>query len=476
MYMRINGTDVPSLGGTWREVVNPASGEVIDRVPDGLPADVNSAVDSAETAFSSWSDKTERQRGILFFRAATHVREEVVPLARLLTMEQGKPLAQAIDEIRGFCNILEFYAGIASHPPGDTIRLGVQGDCMVVREPLGICGAIIPWNMPGIIMGWKIGPALLSGNTVIVKPSSTTPLTNLRLAVLMEEAGFPRGVLNIVTGGAESVGETILSHPAIKKVSFTGSIATGSRIREICGTCGKDVTLELGGSDPMIVMDDAIIQKAVEGAFRGRFYNAGQICTAVKRLYLHQNIAESFIELLKLKVEQIRVGNGLIPQIDMGPLQNQRQFEAISEIVTTVKDDEGGTIIAGGNPLQGEEFGKGYFYQPTLVTDVASDSRLLTDEVFGPVLPIIIVPDLDTAIHEANSTRFGLGASVWTRDLTTVKRVFKEVRAGIIWVNRHLTVPPEIPFGGTGESGSGRENGYRAMDNYSQTKTLFIGW
>lgn len=476
MYMRMNGTDVPSLGGAWRDVINPASGEVIDQVPDGIPADVDRAVAAAGTAFRSWSGKTERQRGTLLFRAAAHVREEVVPLARLLTTEQGKPLAQATDEIRGFCNILEFYAGIAARPSGDAIHLGGNDDCMVVREPLGICGAIIPWNMPGIIMGWKIGPALLSGNTVIVKPSSTTPLTNLKLAVLMEEAGIPEGVLNIVTGGGESVGETILSHPAIHKVSFTGSVATGSRIREICGACGKDVTLELGGSDPMIVMDDAILGKAVDGALRGRFYNAGQTCTAAKRLYLHQKIADTFIDLLRVKVAQLRVGNGLHPQIDMGPLQNRQQFDVIAEMVADVKDKGEGTIIAGGNPLSGEESGKGYFYQPTLVTDVASDSRLLTDEVFGPVLPIVRVPDLDTAIQEANSTRFGLGASVWTRDLTTVKRVFSEVRAGIVWVNRHLTVPPEIPFGGTGESGTGRENGYRAMDNYTRTKTLFIGW
>jgi succinate-semialdehyde dehydrogenase/glutarate-semialdehyde dehydrogenase len=236
------------------------------------------------------------------------------------------------------------------------------------------------------------------------------------------------------------------------------------------------MTLELGGSDPMIVMDDAIIPDAVSGALRGRFYNAGQTCTAVKRLYLHKDIAGSFIAQLTMKVKLLHLGNGLDPVTDMGPLQNRQQYEAISEIVETTKERGEGTVITGGSPLQGEEFRSGYFYQPTLVADVPPDSRLLTEEVFGPVLPIMTVPDLDTAIREANSTRFGLGASVWTRDIGTVKRVFREVRAGIIWVNRHLTVPPEIPLVGTMESGSGSENGYRAIDEYTRTRTLFIGW
>jgi succinate-semialdehyde dehydrogenase/glutarate-semialdehyde dehydrogenase len=410
------------------------------------------------------------------FHAAENVRKQHKDLAALLTTEQGKPLAESADEVRGFANILEFYAGISAQPSGDTIRLGAAGDCMVVREPLGVCGAIIPWNMPVIIMGWKIGPALLAGNTVVLKPASTTPLTNLRLGKILDDSGLPPGVLNIVTGSGEVVGESLVKHSAVRKISFTGNVTTGRRIREIAHPELRALTLELGGSDPMIVMDDADIGKAVEGAVRGRFYNAGQVCTAVKRLYLHEKIADPFIRKLKDRIEGLHVGNGLEPATDMGPLNSIRQRDRIAGMLDETRDRNSGTILTGGSVLQEGSLNKGYFYCPTLVTDVVPGSRLVTDELFGPVLPVITVPDLGTAIHEANNTRFGLGASIWTSNLASAKRAFDEIQAGIIWVNRHLTIPPEVPFGGTNDSGTGRENGYHALDQYSETKTLFLNW
>jgi betaine-aldehyde dehydrogenase len=391
-------------------------------------------------------------------------------------MEQGKPLREATDEVRGFCNVLEFYSGLSSQPAGDAVRLGSQGDCMVLHEPLGVCGAIIPWNMPVLIMGWKTAPALLAGNTMVLKPSTTAPLTILSISAILEKAGLPPGVLNIVTGSGSSTGEAIITHPSVQKVSFTGSCATGCRVRELAGYRNKEVVLELGGSDPMIVMDDADVQKAVEGALRGRFYNAGQTCTAVKRLFVHKDIAGSFISQLKVRVESLHVGNGLDPKVEMGPLNNRQQFDILSGIMKSVKENGEGTIITGGSPVKGEGYNNGYFFGPTLVRDVAADSSLLTREIFGPILPVVVFPDLDTAISQANQSPYGLGASVWTSDLATVKRVFQDVHAGIIWVNRHLTVPPEIPFGGTKESGIGRENGHRAIDGYTRTKTLFLGW
>jgi succinate-semialdehyde dehydrogenase/glutarate-semialdehyde dehydrogenase len=391
-------------------------------------------------------------------------------------MEQGKPLREATDEVRGFCNVLEFYAGLSSQPAGDAVRLGSQADCMVLHEPLGVCGAIIPWNMPVLIMGWKTAPALLAGNTMVLKPSTTAPLTILSISAILEKAGLPPGVLNIVTGSGGSTGEAIITHPSVQKVSFTGSCATGCRVRELAGSRNKEVVLELGGSDPMIVMDDADVQKAVEGALRGRFYNAGQTCTAVKRLFVHKDIAGSFISQLKVRVESLHVGNGLDPKVEMGPLNNQQQYDTLSGIIKSVKENREGTILTGGSPVKGEGYDNGYFFEPTMVGDVADDSSLLTGEIFGPILPVVVFPDLDTAISQANRSPYGLGASVWTRDLATVKRVFQDVNAGIIWVNRHLTVPPEIPFGGTKESGIGRENGHRAIDGYTRTKTLFLGW
>ena len=476
MQMIIGGKETGSGSGGEFSVRNPATGEVIGTAPAGTGDDVGAAVDAARDAGAGWAKKTVRERGIILFRAAAAVREKHQDLARLLTMEQGKPLREATDEVRGFANILEFYAGISASQSGEAVRLGAAGDCMVVREPLGVCGAIIPWNMPVLIMGWKTGPALLAGNTLVLKPASTTPLTSLKIAGILGEAGLPPGVLNMVTGSGEVVGEAIAGSPGIRKLSFTGEAKTGERVRALAAGHAKELVLELGGSDPMIVMDDADIAKAAEGAVRGRFYNAGQTCTAVKRLFVHEKIAEPFNRALKARIEALAVGNGLGSKIDMGPLNNPAQRDRIAELVEGVRHNDEGMVVTGGCPLKGRAFEDGYFYRPTLVTGAAPGSRLLREEVFGPVLPVTTIHDLDEGIREANATRFGLGASVWTKDIGNVRRVFAEVEAGIIWVNRHLTVPPEVPFGGVKESGSGRENGQQAFESYSRTKTLFLGW
>jgi betaine-aldehyde dehydrogenase len=476
MQMRIGGKEGASPDERWINVKNPATGKQIDRVPLGSAEDIDGAVDAAAAAFESWKKKSMRERGMILFHAAEKVREQYKGLARLLTMEQGKPFREAMDEVRGFANILEFYAGISAQPSGETVRLGTAGDCLVTREPLGVCGAIIPWNMPVLIMGWKVGPALLAGNTMVVKPASTTPLTNLRLAEILDAAGLPPGVLNVVTGSGDVVGEALVTHPEVRKISFTGNCATGARIRELAAAHVKDLTLELGGSDPMIVMDDADLDKAVEGAIRGRFYNAGQTCTAVKRLYIHEKIAGIFVQKLQHRAGALNVGNGLGPKTDMGPLNSAVQRDRIAQMVDRTRERGDGTILTGGAVVRGKAYEPGYFYHPTLVTDVVPESCLMKDEVFGPVLPVMAVPDLETAIAAANSTRYGLGASVWTKNLHTAKKVFDEVQAGIVWVNRHLTVPPEVPFGGMRESGIGRENGYHAVEQYSRTRTLFLGW
>jgi acyl-CoA reductase-like NAD-dependent aldehyde dehydrogenase len=311
---------------------------------------------------------------------------------------------------------------------------------------------------------------------MVAKPASTTPLTTLCIARILEEAGLPPGVLNIVTGYGDDVGEALVSHPGIAKVSFTGSCATGARVRELAAVHPKELILELGGSDPMIVMDDADPEQAAEGAVRGRFYNAGQTCTAVKRIYVQEKIAPEFTRILKERIDALNVGNGLGPKTDMGPLNSAAGRERIEQIVGQVRDKNEGTIVAGGTILRGKAYEPGFFYHPTLVTDVVPKSCLVTEEVFGPVLPVMTVPDLDSAIAAANASRYALGASVWTKNLHTVKRVFDEVQAGVVWANRHLTLPPEVPFGGMGESGTGRENGHHAVEQYSRTKTLLMNW
>ena len=476
MDMLINGIPSRAADDSWTDVNNPATGEYLDRVPRATRDDVNAAVEAAGAAFLLWSEKTSRERGTLLYKAAELIRRDHKELAKLLTMEQGKPLRESTDEVRGCANILEYYASIAGLPAGEAISLGKAGDCIVTRVPFGVCGAIIPWNMPVIIMGWKIGPALLAGNTLVLKPASTAPLTNIRIAGFFTEAGLPAGVLNVVTGPGETTGAALAGNTNVKKISFTGNIATGQKIREMAGNRLASLTLELGGSDPMIVMADADIGKAVDGAIRGRFYNAGQICTAVKRLYVHEKIAAEFTRQLTVRIESLKIGNGLEPHIDMGPLNSGEQLGRICAAVEGTTEREEGTVKVGGSRPSGTGYDRGFFYTPTLISDVAPDAAILKEEVFGPVLPVVTVPDLATAIKEANRSKYGLGASVWTKDAGTIRQVFSEVHAGIVWVNRHLTVPPEIPFGGTEESGIGRENGSKALDSYTQSKTLYLGW
>ena len=476
MEMRIGGRELQSVSGRWIPVTNPANGEEIGRVPRGETSDVDLAVDEAETAFDSWASRTIRERGMILAKGAAHVRQRVDELSRLLTAEQGKPLKEAVDEIRGFANILEYFNGISGAMQGDLINLDRAGDAIVVRKPIGVCGAIIPWNMPAIIMGWKIAPALLAGNTMVFKPASVTPLTNLLLAEILETAGLPPGVLNIVTGRGEDVGEEMVRHPAIRRISFTGDTDTGRVIRGLASDHLKELSLELGGSDPMVVWKDADIERAVAGAVRGRFYNAGQTCTAVKRLYVHQEIAGEFTKRLAKAVEGLRVGNGLFQGVDMGPLCGSLPKERIVQLMDEVHSECQGDIISGGSSLTGPEYDRGYFFAPTIVREPSPDCVLLRTEVFGPVLPVISFPDLDSAIRHANDTNFGLGASIWTRDLSIVKEFFSSVQAGLVWVNRHQVVPPELPFGGVKESGIGRENGIDAFYSYTRTKSLYIGW
>lgn len=475
MQMRIGGAEVAGTDERWMPVINPATGEEIDRVPEGTLYEVDDAANAADAAFPSWAARSARERGILLSRGAALVRERYEDLARLLTMEQGKPLRDAIDEVRGFANVLEYYAGLSSSLTGEYIPLGSAGDALVAREPLGVCGAIIPWNMPALLMAWKVAPALVAGNVMVFKPASQTPLTSLTLARILEEGGLPPGVLNVVTGRGEVVGEGLVCHPRVQKISFTGDVETGMRVQELAAGSLKKVVLELGGSDPMIVWKDADIEKAVAGALRGRFYNAGQTCTAVKRLYVHQSIGEEFVHLLKTRVESLKVGNGLSRGVEMGPLSGAAQLNRICELMSTLQKRGQGVVLTGGRPLEGSPYDRGYFYAPTVVMDVHPESALLHQEVFGPVLPVMCIPDLETAITHANNTRYGLGASVWTRDITVAREVFSRVRAGVVWVNRHLSLPPEIPFGGMKISGIGQENGSQALFSYTRTRSLYLG-
>jgi acyl-CoA reductase-like NAD-dependent aldehyde dehydrogenase len=474
MKMLINGQLADASGDKEFEVINPANWELVDRVPLGDRKDVRRAIDAAGDAAGKWSALTARERGKILFKAAKIARSRVTDLGTLLTTEQGKPLREARDEIQGFANILEFYASIAGSLRSGLVPVAHERYGITMRKPIGICGAIIPWNVPGIIMGWKVGPALLAGNTMVLKPSKTAPLTCLRLGSIMKEAGLPDGVLNLVTGPGETVGDEIVRNPRIRKISFTGQTSSGKRIAEAAAASLKHVTLELGGSDPMIVCDDADLEAAADGAIRGRFYNGGQTCTSVKRLYVFESVADQYVEMVRERVAALRVGNGMVKGVDIGPLNNRQQLDRIKSALQVVKDNREGKILVGGGVPKGPDFDRGFFFQPTLVTDVQEGSILLKEEIFGPVLPIMVVKDLDEAIAKANDTPYGLGSSIWTTNIGKAMIACERLESGITWVNNHVRIPPEMPFGGVKDSGLGRENGLEAIEQYTEIKSVLL--
>jgi succinate-semialdehyde dehydrogenase/glutarate-semialdehyde dehydrogenase len=476
--MFIGGESVDSVTGQTSEVRNPATGDVVDTVPKGNAEDVRRAIDSAEAAFDQWSHTSAEERAELLFKAAEAVEAERKNLSEILTREQGKPLQEASTEIEHFLHGLDFYAGLASKVRGAQVPLPAKNAYgMVVRKPLGVCGAIVPWNFPITLMGTKVGPALAAGNTVVVKPASTTPLTTIRIIELMNQAGIPKGVLSVVTGPGGVVGEELISNPKVRRIAFTGESGTGKHVAAVACSDFKRVTLELGGSDPMIVCDDADIQKAITGAMVGRFWNAGQACLAVKRLFLFDKVYDEFVEGLVGKVSRYEVGDGMTrpekPKIRMGPLHTADQRE---EIEAQVKDaiDRGAKVLLGGARPEGDQYGKGYYYLPTILADVPDDARAVQEETFGPLLPIFRVGSLDEAIERANKSIYGLGSSIWTKNLDNIETAIDRIQAGNVWVNSLHYGYDELPFGGVKASGFGREHGPEALDYYLEPKGVVI--
>ncbi len=472
--MLIAGERREASSGRSFEVTNPATGEAIARVPLGDTDDLRAAVEAAMAAAPEWGNTLARDRGKVLTRAAALIRERWSELAKQLTREQGKPLREAVDEVRGAANVFEYYAGLASSFADTRIQLagGLEGE--VRSEPIGVTGAIIPWNMPALLFAWKAAPALLCGNAQIVKPASSAPLTPLALAACVLEAGLPPGALNVVTGPGETVGEALATDPAVRKISFTGSSATGKRVMTLAADRVARVTLELGGSDPMIVCADADLDSAVAGAVSGRYYNCGQVCTAVKRLFIQDTIAEEFVRRLTASVGRLRVGNGLDAGTTMGPLNTMAARDRIGNLIDRVRERDEGTVAAGGTVPGAPGLETGAYFAPTVVMDAAPESALMTEEVFGPVLPVVRFATLDEAIRLANDSRFGRGASVWTRAPKTIRDAPRRLQAGIVWVNLHLKIPPEVPFGGVKESGLGRENGVQALEAWSEEKTVLV--
>jgi acyl-CoA reductase-like NAD-dependent aldehyde dehydrogenase len=473
----IAGEYVGSESGDVTEVRNPATGELVDTVPKGTVNDVRRAVDVAQSALGKWASLAPAKRGAILLAAARTVHAQEKELATLLTREQGKPIREAVLEIRRFVHTLEHYGGMAKTLRTAAVVLDHGRHGLVLRKPIGVCGAIVPWNFPVSLMGNKLGPALLAGNTVVVKPAGTTPLTDIRCVELLDraiqEGGGPKGVINVVTGPGSVVGEELLVNPKVRKIGFTGATETGRRVMQSAARDFKHVTLELGGSDPMIVCEDADLDRAVSAASVGRFFNCGQACLAVKRLYLVDKIADVFIEKLVEKVKRIRIGNGLRPETLMGPLHTAEQRSEVEEqIADAVK--RGAKVLHGASRPQGEEYARGFYLLPTLLTDVDPDSRVLREEVFGPALPIVRVRDLEEGIEQANDSIFGLGSSVWTRDINKAMYAAERIEAGYTWINSAQIIYDELPFGGVKQSGLGKEHGDEAIEHYTESKSVVI--
>jgi acyl-CoA reductase-like NAD-dependent aldehyde dehydrogenase len=455
-------------------VRNPASAEEVGRVPQAGRAEAAEAVARAAEAFPGWWQTPAVKRGELVRAGAEAVLAQRDELALQLTLEQGKPLREARIEITRFVQTIEHYAGLAKSLRGAYVpNLDVDAHGLVVKRPLGVVVAIVPWNFPTTLLGNKLGPALVCGNTLVAKPAETTPLTTLRIAEIMSESGLPEGVFQVVTGKGSVLGEALVTDPRVAKVAFTGSTPVGKHVAELAARGVKRVTLELGGSDPMIVLDDADVDGSVSAASVGRFFNCGQACLAVKRLYLHERIADEFVEKLEAKVAKLVLGAGTAEGTMIGPLHSQAQRETLEQQVDSTLA-QGGELLTGGRRPDGDEFANGWFYEPTLILEPPHDSKVAVEEVFGPALPIWKVRGLDEAIERANASRFGLGSSIWTRDLTAATIAAERLEAGYTWINSGQIIYDELPFGGFGESGLGKEHGNEALDYYQESKAVVV--
>lgn len=472
--MLIDGDWTASQAGGTFETVNPATGEVIDVVPDATAADVDSAVAAAKRALSSteWAGMLPAARARLLWRIADLIEENGEELARLETTDQGQPfgISSAIS-IPNAVEHFRYYAGWATKLHGVTVPLSIPGvDYRNRREPLGVCGLITPWNFPLMIAAWKLAPALVTGNTVVLKPAEQTPLSTIRLAELCMEAGVPRGVVNVVTGGP-AVGQAIVRHPDVAKISFTGSTEVGRQIAAEAGSRLARVSLELGGKAPSIITPDADIDAILEGNIMGGLLNCGQVCAAYTRFYVDKKRADDFAQKIASIASGMHLGNGLEPTTQLGPLVSEEQLQRVDHYVRA-GTAEGATLVTGGSRANGE-LARGFFYRPTVFTNVEDSMTIAREEIFGPVLSVIAYDDPAELADRANDTDYGLAAVIWSRDIGTANRLAHEIKAGTVWINLPPFLDAAAPWGGMKASGVGREMGWEAILAYTDTKSIW---
>jgi phenylacetaldehyde dehydrogenase len=471
----IDGKFVDAKSGKTFHDFEPASGQMIAKVAAADAADVDVAVTAARRAFEEgpWPKMLPSQRAKLINKLADLVEANAEELAQIESLDNGKPVTFArIIDVAGTIDMLRYMAGWTQRINGETITPSIPGDWHVytLREPVGVVGQIVPWNFPLAMASWKIGPALAAGCTIILKPAEQTPLSALRLAQLIQEADFPPGVINILTGFGETAGAAIAAHPGVDKVAFTGSTEVGKLIVQAAAGNLKKVSLELGGKSPVVVFPDVDLQSAIPGAANAIFFNTGQVCTAGSRLYAHKKVFDELVEGVAAAAENIKVGPGLDPQTQIGPLVSSEQLDRVTGYIAAGRKD-GAKVVTGGNRV-GDS---GYFVQPTILADTNPRMSVVREEIFGPVICAIPFDDndLDRIAREANATSYGLAASIWTRDLSTAHKMAKRIKAGTVWINTHNMVDPAVPFGGFKQSGWGREMSHNAIELYTETKSVF---
>jgi betaine-aldehyde dehydrogenase len=468
----INGQWVAGASGETLPVYDPSTEEVIAQVASSNAADIDKAVKAARAAFDSgpWPTTTAQDRGRILFKLAAKIRQNAASLAELECRNTGKPIVEAEFDITDVATCFEYYGGLANKVTGHVNPVPANALSFTMREPIGVAGQIIPWNYPLLMAAWKLAPAIAAGCTCVLKPAEQTPLTALEFANWFEEAGLPPGVVNIVNGFGETAGAAIVAHPNVDKIAFTGSAAVGKIIVKSAADTLKRVTLELGGKSPNIFFPDADWEAAVDGALFGVFINQGEVCSAGSRILVEKKIYPKFVEAMTEKAKRIKLGAPLERETKMGPLVSKEQYDRVSSYLQVGKT-EAKVAIGGGRPKQ---FGKGYYVEPTIFYDVENSARIAREEIFGPVASVIPFDGESEAIRIANDTPYGLAAAVWTRDIYKAFRVVKSLRAGIIWVNHMQPTYVEAPWGGYKQSGFGRELGPWGLEEYLETKQVFV--